>query len=222
MRARACICSALHAHLIKLYGTEQKCRTPYTHIYKLASDDPLVSLRSRSRCAELRPSTTLRAGSSQRQPKTTRTLPQAPTASLFWKGAAFLTPSQQCKSLHLLCSVSSPVQNFCPYPWVSNSLQAKRECQLMHTLQAACLCCAAVYFVQGILGLARLAISFFYKDEFHLDPAAVCAQTYSSCLPVPAQGLSNPCYTWHDCCKLAVADPVDQTWWSTIICTNNT
>lgn len=31
----------------------------------------------------------------------------------------------------------------------------------------------AVYFVQGILGLARLAISFFYKDEFHLDPATV-------------------------------------------------
>ena len=30
-----------------------------------------------------------------------------------------------------------------------------------------------VYFVQGILGLARLAISFFYKDEFHLDPATV-------------------------------------------------
>lgn len=30
-----------------------------------------------------------------------------------------------------------------------------------------------MYFVQGILGLARLAISFFYKDEFHLDPATV-------------------------------------------------
>lgn len=34
----------------------------------------------------------------------------------------------------------------------------------------------AVYFVQGILGLARLAISFFYKDEFHLDPATVSNQ----------------------------------------------
>lgn len=32
---------------------------------------------------------------------------------------------------------------------------------------------SAVYFVQGILGLARLAISFFYKDEFQLDPATV-------------------------------------------------
>ena len=36
-----------------------------------------------------------------------------------------------------------------------------------------------VYFVQGILGLARLAISFFYKDEFHLDPATVRACTLS-------------------------------------------
>lgn len=35
----------------------------------------------------------------------------------------------------------------------------------------------AVYFVQGILGLARLAISFFYKDEFHLDPATVGMHT---------------------------------------------
>jgi hypothetical protein len=28
-----------------------------------------------------------------------------------------------------------------------------------------------VYFVQGILGLSRLALSFFYKDDLHLDPA---------------------------------------------------
>lgn len=34
-----------------------------------------------------------------------------------------------------------------------------------------------VYFVQGILGLARLAISFFYKDEFQLDPATVAIVT---------------------------------------------
>ena len=35
-----------------------------------------------------------------------------------------------------------------------------------------CLVCA-VYFVQGILGLARLGVSFMYKDEFGLDPATV-------------------------------------------------
>jgi BT1 family len=33
----------------------------------------------------------------------------------------------------------------------------------------------AVYFVQGILGLARLAVSFFLKDELHLGPAEVSA-----------------------------------------------
>jgi hypothetical protein len=32
---------------------------------------------------------------------------------------------------------------------------------------------ATVYFVQGILGLARLAVSFFLKDDLHLDPAEV-------------------------------------------------
>lgn len=33
----------------------------------------------------------------------------------------------------------------------------------------------AVYFVQGILGLARLAVSFFLKDELHLNPVEVSA-----------------------------------------------
>lgn len=31
-----------------------------------------------------------------------------------------------------------------------------------------------VYFVQGILGLSRLAVSFFFKDELHIEPAEVC------------------------------------------------
>ncbi|KAF8713525.1 hypothetical protein HU200_028208 [Digitaria exilis] len=30
---------------------------------------------------------------------------------------------------------------------------------------------AIVYFVQGVLGLARLAVSFYLKDDLHLDPA---------------------------------------------------
>lgn len=34
---------------------------------------------------------------------------------------------------------------------------------------------AAVYLVQGILGLARLAVSYFLKDELQLDPATVSA-----------------------------------------------
>ncbi|KAK9813029.1 hypothetical protein WJX72_007813 [[Myrmecia] bisecta] len=40
-----------------------------------------------------------------------------------------------------------------------------------------------VYFVQGILGLARLAITFFYKDEFHLDPATVALLTSFGAAP---------------------------------------
>lgn len=30
---------------------------------------------------------------------------------------------------------------------------------------------AAVYFVQGILGLARLGVTYLFKDDFRLDPA---------------------------------------------------
>lgn len=32
---------------------------------------------------------------------------------------------------------------------------------------------AIVYFVQGVLGLSRLAISFYLKDDLHLEPAEV-------------------------------------------------
>ncbi|MGD1854231.1 MAG: folate/biopterin family MFS transporter [Leptolyngbyaceae cyanobacterium] len=40
-----------------------------------------------------------------------------------------------------------------------------------------------VYFVQGILGLARLAISFFLKDDLGLSPATVAALTGVATLP---------------------------------------
>lgn len=32
---------------------------------------------------------------------------------------------------------------------------------------------AMVYFVQGVLGLAKLAVSFYLKDDLNLDPAEV-------------------------------------------------
>ena len=35
----------------------------------------------------------------------------------------------------------------------------------------------SVYFVQGALGLSRLATSYFYKDELHLSPAEMAAIT---------------------------------------------
>ncbi|MBD0269361.1 MAG: MFS transporter, partial [Cyanobacteria bacterium Co-bin8] len=40
-----------------------------------------------------------------------------------------------------------------------------------------------VYFVQGILGLARLAVSFFLKDDLALSPAEVAALTGIATLP---------------------------------------
>jgi folate/biopterin transporter len=40
-----------------------------------------------------------------------------------------------------------------------------------------------VYFVQGILGLSRLAVSFFLKDELALSPAEVAALTGVATLP---------------------------------------
>lgn len=40
-----------------------------------------------------------------------------------------------------------------------------------------------VYFVQGVLGLARLAISFFLKDELGLSPAQVAAMMGVAALP---------------------------------------
>ncbi|KAG0569944.1 hypothetical protein M758_6G122600 [Ceratodon purpureus] len=42
---------------------------------------------------------------------------------------------------------------------------------------------AMVYFVQGILGLARLAVSYFLKDDLHLDPAEAAFLQGLSALP---------------------------------------
>jgi len=45
---------------------------------------------------------------------------------------------------------------------------------------------AIVYFVPGVLGLARLAVSFYLKDDLHLDPAEACV----------AHSFPNPPYTF--------------------------
>ncbi|CAH8264443.1 unnamed protein product [Arabidopsis lyrata] len=42
---------------------------------------------------------------------------------------------------------------------------------------------AMVYFVQGVLGLARLAVSFYLKDDLRLDPAETAVITGLSSLP---------------------------------------
>jgi Na+/melibiose symporter-like transporter len=40
-----------------------------------------------------------------------------------------------------------------------------------------------VYFVQGVLGLSRLAVSFFFKDELGLGPAQVAALMGIAAIP---------------------------------------
>uniref|UniRef100_A0A1D1ZCQ7 General alpha-glucoside permease n=1 Tax=Anthurium amnicola TaxID=1678845 RepID=A0A1D1ZCQ7_9ARAE len=42
---------------------------------------------------------------------------------------------------------------------------------------------AIVYFVQGVLGLSRLAVSFYLKDDLHLDPAETAVISGASALP---------------------------------------
>lgn len=42
---------------------------------------------------------------------------------------------------------------------------------------------AMVYFVQGVLGLARLAVSFYLKDDLHLDPAEAAVISGISAFP---------------------------------------
>lgn len=42
---------------------------------------------------------------------------------------------------------------------------------------------AMVYFVQGVLGLARLAVSFYLKDDLHLEPAEAAVISGFSALP---------------------------------------
>ncbi|KAL8486427.1 hypothetical protein ACS0TY_023207 [Phlomoides rotata] len=50
-------------------------------------------------------------------------------------------------------------------------------------LTADSIAVAMVYFVQGVLGLSRLAVSFYLKDDLHLDPAETAIITGVSSLP---------------------------------------
>lgn len=54
---------------------------------------------------------------------------------------------------------------------------------LGHEPNAELIAILTVYFVQGILGLARLAVSFFLKDELMLSPAQVSAMLGIVALP---------------------------------------
>ncbi|KAL4269593.1 hypothetical protein GQ457_HM001130 [Hibiscus cannabinus] len=54
---------------------------------------------------------------------------------------------------------------------------------------------AMVYFVQGVLGISRLAVSFYLKDDLHLDPAETAVISGFSSLPwlvKPLYGFISP------------------------------
>src|SRR5919199_5508524 len=76
-----------------------------------------------------------------------------------------------------------------------------------------------VYFVQGILGLARLAVSFFLKDELALSPAQVAALMGIAALPwviKPVFGFLSdgvPMFGYHRRPYLILAGLIGTTAW---------
>ncbi len=78
-------------------------------------------------------------------------------------------------------------------------MPAKRQLEMLieAAIPADCALLCAVYFVQGILGLSRLGVSFLYKDEFHLEPASVSLSSSASHMlllglcPIPPLWLLN-------------------------------
>ncbi|CAK9858722.1 unnamed protein product [Sphagnum jensenii] len=50
---------------------------------------------------------------------------------------------------------------------------------------------ALVYFIQDIIGLSELAISFFLKDDLHLDPAELCPPGVEATLFTTLLSISN-------------------------------
>uniref|UniRef100_A0A0D3FQ44 Major facilitator superfamily (MFS) profile domain-containing protein n=1 Tax=Oryza barthii TaxID=65489 RepID=A0A0D3FQ44_9ORYZ len=53
---------------------------------------------------------------------------------------------------------------------------------------------AIVYFVQGVLGLARLAVSFYLKDDLHLDPAELYCFDFHCSDSIPLFGYRRRSY----------------------------
>ncbi|GJP78325.1 hypothetical protein CLOP_g8647, partial [Closterium sp. NIES-67] len=58
-----------------------------------------------------------------------------------------------------------------------------RSASLPRSISPEVVAIASVYFVQGVLGLARLAVTFLLKDDFQLDPAEVAVLSGLSSLP---------------------------------------
>ncbi|CAI7762818.1 unnamed protein product [Closterium sp. NIES-54] len=88
----------------------------------------------------------------------------APPSTQYTPGEGISAPPQQF--LHVL-SADVPA-------WVAERASA---------VSPEVVAIASVYFVQGVLGLARLAVTFLLKDDFGLDPAEVAVLSGLSSLP---------------------------------------
>lgn len=74
----------------------------------------------------------------------------------------------------LLCHHTVSLKSLTPqrFDFKTNMLKSNKISQFISDNQIPLL---SVYFVQGALGLSRLATSYFYKDELHLSPAETAA-----------------------------------------------
>jgi folate/biopterin transporter len=70
-----------------------------------------------------------------------------------------------------------------PSPFLRAKVFLTKKVFLGHEPTPELLAILLVYFVQGVLGLARLAISFFLKDDLGLSPAEVSALMGVAALP---------------------------------------
>ncbi|MEL6776720.1 MAG: folate/biopterin family MFS transporter [Cyanobacteria bacterium J06597_16] len=81
----------------------------------------------------------------------------------------------------------APADSQAPQPDIDHPLGIKgfieRRLLLGQPLTLELTAILTVYFVQGILGLARLAVSFFLKDDIGLSPAEVAALMGIAALP---------------------------------------
>lgn len=79
-----------------------------------------------------------------------------------------------------------------------------------------------VYFVQGILGISRLAVSFYFKDELGLDPAELAIFSGLSALPwliKPVYGFLSdtvPIFGYRRRSYLALCGVIGCAAWSTL------
>ena len=61
---------------------------------------------------------------------------------------------------------------------------AEKQQPFPNNINAELIAILTVYFVQGALGLSRLATTFFYKDELHMSPAEMVIVPTHACCPL--------------------------------------